>query len=309
MNEIELSTDLNQIELEIKHHKQIAGQSIWEIGRRLNHVKEKDLMHGEFGDWLSKVNINQSTANKMMKITRELPNSYTYTNLGLTALDLISSLPENERDKEHELSSGESKVVNEMTVRELKELKREIAAKDDALKGKDKIIDDLRNREPEIVEKIVEKEVQHPHVEDLRSDNKQLSEALRQAQVEADAAKKRNQFIEQQYNDLLEQRKEVNESSEKYEQLTEAIENAEGRLNSTQKLVSDYKQILKILRQGNEFLLTISGLTYMDITETVNESVVVSREFDSLVRSLERLVRDLSNIRKQNIIEGDFEDE
>ena len=51
MNEIALSNNLSQIELEISHHKQIAGQSIWEIGRRLNHVKEHNLVHGEFREW------------------------------------------------------------------------------------------------------------------------------------------------------------------------------------------------------------------------------------------------------------------
>ena len=61
---------------------------------RLNQVKENDLAHGQFGKWLDGVQINQSTANKMMKIVKELPNSYTYTNLGLTALDLIATLPE-----------------------------------------------------------------------------------------------------------------------------------------------------------------------------------------------------------------------
>ena len=42
MNEITLSNNQSQIELEISHHKQIAGQSM-EIGRLLNHVKEDDL--------------------------------------------------------------------------------------------------------------------------------------------------------------------------------------------------------------------------------------------------------------------------
>ena len=48
----ELSTDLNVITAEINSFKQIAGQSIWEIGRRLNYVKEHDLAHGEFSKWL-----------------------------------------------------------------------------------------------------------------------------------------------------------------------------------------------------------------------------------------------------------------
>lgn len=57
MNAIELSNDINQIELEIHHHKNIASQSIWEVGRRLNHVKTKKLNHGQFRDWLEHVQI------------------------------------------------------------------------------------------------------------------------------------------------------------------------------------------------------------------------------------------------------------
>ncbi|MFB0644192.1 DUF3102 domain-containing protein, partial [Streptococcus pyogenes] len=40
------------MELEINHHKNIKGHSIWEIDRRLNHVKEHDLVYGEFTDWM-----------------------------------------------------------------------------------------------------------------------------------------------------------------------------------------------------------------------------------------------------------------
>ena len=80
MNEIALSNNLSQIELEISHHKQIAGQSIWEIGRRLNHVKEHDLVHGEFMDWYTNLGIDKDFASKSMKIAKELPNFETLRN-------------------------------------------------------------------------------------------------------------------------------------------------------------------------------------------------------------------------------------
>ena len=115
MNEFALSSDINVITAEINSYKQIAGQSIWEIGRRLNYVKENDLAHGEFGDWLNSVGINHPEANRMMKVAKEIPNSSTLTNLGTTALYLITTLPEEERTKQHETSKGEIKTPDEMT--------------------------------------------------------------------------------------------------------------------------------------------------------------------------------------------------
>lgn len=131
MNEITLSNNLSQIELEINHHKQIAGQSIWEIGRRLNHVKENDLAHGQFGEWLNKVDISHREANRMMKIVKELPNSTTWSNLGNRALYLIATLPEEEKQEQIEkIEQGESP-----TVRELQEVKRRLKLKDQALEA------------------------------------------------------------------------------------------------------------------------------------------------------------------------------
>ena len=66
------------------------------IGRRLNHVKENDLAHGEFGKWLEKIEINQRVANQFMKVASKIPNSSTYSNLGYNVLYLIATLPEEE---------------------------------------------------------------------------------------------------------------------------------------------------------------------------------------------------------------------
>ena len=122
MNEITLSNNLSQIELEISHHKQIAGQSIWEIGRRLNHVKENDLTHGKFTNWVENQGIHIREAQRMMKVASELPNTTTLSHLGTTALHLIATLPEEEREEQiQRIEDGDTP-----TVRELQEVKRNL---------------------------------------------------------------------------------------------------------------------------------------------------------------------------------------
>mgnify|MGYP001544172084 CR=1 FL=1 len=88
----------------------ITGQSIFEIGRRLKHVKENDLAHGEWSNWLKSVNFNDSQARKFIKVSNEFQNRSTSNTLGVEALYQIATLPEPERTKEHITSNGETKI-------------------------------------------------------------------------------------------------------------------------------------------------------------------------------------------------------
>ncbi|MFI3886324.1 DUF3102 domain-containing protein [Streptococcus parauberis] len=73
----------------------LPGQSIWGIGRRLNHVKENDLAHGEFTEWVeNKIGIHYREANRMMTVAKQIPNLTTLSDLGSSALYLIATLPE-----------------------------------------------------------------------------------------------------------------------------------------------------------------------------------------------------------------------
>lgn len=132
MNQIEnLSNNLTQLTTEIKTYQNIGGQAIFEIGRRLKWVKEHDLAHGEFGKWLEDININQRVAQQFIKIASELPNTRTSSYLGMQALYEIATMPEEEREKPQQLSSGEVKKPDEMTVRELREVKAQLKERDE----------------------------------------------------------------------------------------------------------------------------------------------------------------------------------
>ncbi|AAF43500.1 ORF2 [Streptococcus phage 7201] len=169
MNEIALSNNLSQIELEIKHHKQIAGQSIWEIGRRLQHVKENNLVHGDFGKWLDDIKISHSEARKMMTIAKQLSsNRSTLNDLGTSALYLIATLPEEEKQEQIEkIEQGESP-----TVRELQEVRRRLKLKDQALEAVKGELE--RVKRTKTTEKIIEKEVIPQDYKATQDLNKQL---------------------------------------------------------------------------------------------------------------------------------------
>ena len=139
----ELSTDINVITAEINAYQRVAGEAIFEIGRRLHYVKYHPaeyklpegtdkhgntiVARGAWGEWLAEVNIDNNMATRFMKIVEELGDGKSWTstnNLGMDALYQIATLPPEHREVEHELPSGETKKPEDMTVRELRELKK-----------------------------------------------------------------------------------------------------------------------------------------------------------------------------------------
>jgi ribosomal protein L7/L12 len=120
----ELSSDIHVITAEINAYQRVAGEAIFEIGKRLKHVKENDLAHGEWAIWCESIGIDRSNANKFIRVYREL-NVVTSPRLGLDALYQIALMPPDSRYQTHTIpSTGETKTVDEMTVRELREVKK-----------------------------------------------------------------------------------------------------------------------------------------------------------------------------------------
>lgn len=302
MNEITLSNNLSQIELEISHHKQIAGQSIWEIGRRLNHVKEDDLAHGKFMEWLNKINLNWSEANRMMKIAKELPNYSTLSNLGSTALYLIATLPDEEKEEQiQRIEDGDTP-----TVRELQEVKKKLQLSQQANKFLRDENEKIKSSKTEVKETI--KEVVPDDYKATQDLNRQLLEKNKELSNTVKAMEERSEFIEKQLADTLAQREEVDKKSAQYDELTLAIEESQGQLKSVQKQISAYKNITSLLQKGNDFLASMGGLIYADEEKVLKADGIIRNEFDSFISRGLRFFNDLNDIRKEsNILEGEFE--
>lgn len=302
MNEITLSNNLSQIELEISHHKQIAGQSIWEIGRRLNHVKENDLAHGQFGKWLDTIKISHSEARKMMTIAQQLSNRSTLNDLGTSALYLIATLPEEEKQEQiQRIEDGDTP-----TVRELKEVKNKLKLSQQAnelLRGENEA---LKASKIEVRETI--KEVVPDDYRATRELNKRLLVRNKELSDSMKAIEERSEFINNKLNDMMAQRAEVDQKSAQYDELTRAIEESQGQLNNVQKQISAYKNITSLLQKGNDFLASMGGLIYADEKNVLKADGIVRDEFDSFISRGLRFFNDLNDIRKEsNILEGEFE--
>lgn len=302
MNELILSNNLSQIELEISHHKQIAGQSIWEIGRRLNHVKENDLTHGEFGKWLDKIGIHYREANRMMTVAKQLPNVTTLSDLGSSALYLIATLPEEEKQEQiQRIEDGDTP-----TVRELQEVKKKLKLSRQAnelLRGENEA---LRASKVEVRETI--KEVIPDDYRATQELNKRLLEKNKELSDSMKAIEERSEFINNKLNDMMAQREEVDKKSVQYDELTRAIEESQGQLNNVQKQISAYKNITSLLQKGNDFLASMGGLIYADEKNVLKADGIVRDEFDSFINRGLRFFNDLNDIRKENnILEGEFE--
>lgn len=302
MNEITLSNNLSQIELEISHHKQIAGQSIWEIGRRLNHVKENDLTHGEFGGWLDKIGIHYREANRMMTVAKQLPNLTTLSDLGSSALYLIATLPEEEKEEQiQRIEDGDTP-----TVRELQEVKKKLKLSklvNERLRAENEKIKSSKTEVKETIKEVVPDD--YKATQDL---NRQLLEKNKELSKTVKAMEERSEFIEKQLADTLAQREEVDKKSAQYDELTRAIEESQGQLNSVQKQISAYKNITSLLQKGNDFLASMGGLIYADEEKVLKADGIIRNEFDSFISRGLRFFNDLNDIRKEsNILEGEFE--
>ncbi|HEO6263562.1 TPA: DUF3102 domain-containing protein [Streptococcus agalactiae] len=263
MKEPALSNDLQVISSEIIGFKRLAGQSIFEIGMRIKHVKENDLSHGQFEKWLDSIRIEPSSARKMMAIAEELTsNRSTLNDLGMSALYLIATLPDEQKQEQIErIESGDNP-----TVRELQEIKRE----NNRLKSENARLEQQKENlaEQALSAKVVEKEVVIEKVPDdyestkqlnrtLLDKNKELSTTLEEAEWELDSKKLELSTIK------LESQRAI--------EVTNQIRHLEGKKEKLENLVTSISELSSIISDVQNFFDTkMAPLRFKPIINNVN---------------------------------------
>ena len=258
MNEIALSNNLSQIELEINYHKQLAGQSIWEIGRRLQHVKENNLVHGDFGKWLDDIKISHSEARKMMTIAQQLSsNRSTLNDLGTAALYLIATLPEEDKQEQIEkIEQGESP-----TVRELQEVRRRLKLKDQALEAVKGELE--RVKQTKTTEKVIEKEIIPQDYQATQDLNKQLLGKNKDLADELESVKRSLRLKEASYEMLEKETSEALALKDSIEHLRadkEKLENSVTNIFNLSKLVTKFEDFFDEEMAPLRFKTLIQGI-------------------------------------------------
>lgn len=303
MNEIALSDNLAQIEYEIREHKAKIGQSIWEIGRRLKHVKENDLAHGQFLDWVERIGIARNEAQKYIKIVNELsPNYETFNNLGLSALYLIATLPDDEKQTQLDrIENGDNP-----TVRELQEVKRKLklaeAENKKLFEEKEQQAEQLLKaqvRPPEPKPIVIEKEV----VREVVPNDYQFFKS------NYEASERNNEFYKKQNSELREEMKELERIIKEQQQnkaSKEELSELEERKRAISSELDSLEKIIKFNEAVESFLTEHASLQYSsDFSNLYNNRDLTLSLLDTINR-LEKWIDDIkSELPKSEIIEGE----
>ncbi|MCG2181427.1 DUF3102 domain-containing protein [Staphylococcus epidermidis] len=307
MNELQLSNDLTTIETEIKSYQNIAGQSIFEIGRRLKHVKENNLAHGEWSEWLQSINMSRGQATKFIKVSDEFSNDSPVNHLGIKALYSLATIPEEQREEEFETTSGEMKKPIDMTNRELEDLKRQLKQRDEqnaqlqsqveqAQRSESiarKQLEDEQNREPEVIEKYIEPE-----------DYQQTKNALDQSRHQQKLIEQRNEKLEKDIKEMEQRRDEISEKSQKYDELNKALGDMNRKLDDGQRRLKAQKEVYDLVKKGEALIKEIAPMTYF-----IHNEYILSNEY--AIKPIKKIADDLLDLSKklnQQLNKGDVID-
>ena len=300
MQEITLSDNLQQIELDLKQENEQIGKSIWKIGCMLKHVKENDLAHGQFMEWYQGLGYNKNFVSKAIIIANELSNFPTLGNIGTEALYLIATLPEEEKQAQLEkVEQGESP-----TVRELQEVKRQLKL---AEADKERFRQQNENlAEQALKQEVVEKEVVIEKVPDDYEAIKKLNSDLL---VKNQKLNNKSEEFERQIRIKEHELSQLKEDTAEAIALKEVIENLNSEKAKSEITMKNVFEISSMLTEFEEFFDSkMAPMRFKALISGLGTEIQIEKLRDMLVL-VSNWLDEMSTIVPENgrrIIEGEI---
>lgn len=303
MTLLKIPNDIGYIEVKIRQHMDSIGSSIWEIGSYLSYVKTHNLVHGEFRQWHENLGISKDFASKSMKISKELPNVVTLRHLGATALHLIATLPDEEKQAQLDrIEQGDNP-----TVRELQEVRRQLnQAKSDL---KEKIAQNerlaamaLSKEEPQVVEKEVVKEVVPDDYEATKKLNNDLLDKNKKLANKIDTVERQLRVKEFEFKELQEDTSESLALKEAVEHLRadkQKLETSMSNLMTLSEMTLDFEDFFTHKMAPMRFKALIAGLGKDIQLDKIREILTLT---DSWLTEMYKIVPD----NGRTILEGEM---
>lgn len=186
------------IEARMEHCRDAAASNLVEIGTLLNQAKDGGLVpRGEWTAWVQEhAGMNERTAQRVMRIARELPAGSPLASLGVAKLSALLTLPEGERE-----DAAKEMDAEHLTSREVEERVRAIRQeRDEALR----LVGEQKRRMTEIVDD------RDAAIERAVTAERRVQEAARQQEIDeavqkagAEAAKAADERANARYAERL----------------------------------------------------------------------------------------------------------
>lgn len=203
-----------------------------EFGRRLEEAKAQ-LRHGEWGGWLKKMEVSQSTANNLMRIFREYgaeqqslfggaAKSQTFGHLTYSKAVLLLMVPEEERER--------FAVENDVEHMSSRELKAAIKARDEAQEKAAAAEDAIRrlNQETEQLREEMADQA-HTYKAKLTAADVETTEANRKAREAQEALEKQRKKAQRLQDALSQANTAAQATEEEYARLAKELEDLRSR--------------------------------------------------------------------------------
>lgn len=308
----ELSTEIKANEVHeraigfYKISEQYGYKFLMEVKTIRDEKLYKELGFETFEDYTLQVfNYSRETISKRIKSAEVFgeENIEALRHLGTQKVNELATMPEEQRN--HVIENGietnnGNKSIDEATTRELEEYKKrtkDLEQRNESLSKQAELanrkIEELEDAEPEVIERYMEPD-----------DYQETKQALEQSLHFKKITEQRNEKLEQQIKEMKQQRDEITEKSQKYDDLNKAINNMNAKLTEGQQRLKAQKEIYDLIKGSEKVIREVAPLCYLAFAKDIIDNDYAKKPIEKIIKDL----KDMANRLQSQINQGDVID-